>query len=216
MQTPSGTNVYPIVDPGAVSPATGPAGFAVTSAPGATANQPIPMPVRWLYVLENGALVAPTGSGSTATVAGETASNKIVGRIAFWTDDDSCRVNINTASTGTLLDVPRAYSSGLSAAHPTAGSLTQEQAFGYYQPVQKEFQRYPGHPAMTDLRSVFPLLSQSQIYDLVPRIVGGGIHRGNPPRRGLQHPSPAIPRTTVFMPMWMSCFLTRRGELTAV
>ncbi len=105
VQTPNGTNVYPIVDPGATNTVTGPSGFSVTSAPNATPNQPIPMPIRWLYVLEDGSLVAPSGSGATATVPGETASNKIVGRIAFWTDDDTCRVNINTASTGTFWDV---------------------------------------------------------------------------------------------------------------
>jgi len=175
--SPSGTNVYPIVDPGATNAAYGPAGFTVSSAPGATPTQPFPMPVQWLYVLADGSIVAPTGSGSTVTVPGANSSDKaIVGRIAFWTDDNTCRVNINTASAGTFWDVPRAYSTN--SGTPVAGLLTQEQALGYYQPVQKEFQRYPGHPAMTDLRAVFTNATPAQIYNIVPRIVGGGSTQG--------------------------------------
>jgi uncharacterized protein (TIGR02600 family) len=75
-----------------------------------------PMPVRWIYVLRDGTLTAPTPlSGSAAGNAGlkatwsavsttatpstgvPTKENPIVGRIAFWTDDDTCKVNINTA-----------------------------------------------------------------------------------------------------------------------
>ena len=183
VQTPGGTTVYPIVNPSATNAATGVSGFSFTAPPGATAGQPLPMPVRWLYVLEDGSLVAPTGSGSVATVAGETPSNKIVGRIAFWTDDNTCRVNINTASAGTFWDVPRGYTTlaTANAGIPTPGSLTQEQAYGYYQPVQHEFQRYPGHPAMTDLRAVFTNATPAQIYSIVPRIVGGGSTQGTLP-----------------------------------
>lgn len=69
-------------------------GFSVSSsttpvASGANAN-PVPMPVKWLYVLENGKIVAPTtsGSGTQATVSGASSTNQIVGRIAFWADDE--------------------------------------------------------------------------------------------------------------------------------
>jgi len=172
----TGEKIYPILDPGSNAE-----GFTNTSAPGATAYQPAPMPVRWLYMLQDGSLVSPTGSGKTAAVSGETPSNPIVGRIAFWTDDETCKVNINTASAGTFWDVPRAYSvlpgtTGL----PPAGDLTKEQGLGYYQPIQHEFQRYPGHPAMTDLRAVFTgsSVTAQQIYDIVPRIIGGGSTQG--------------------------------------
>ena len=180
VQTSSGAEVYPILDPGATA-----AGYAVASAPGATATQPVPMAVRWLYVLQDGTIAAPTGSGKAATVAEETASNKIVGRIAFWTDDETCKVNINTAGAGTFWDVPRAYSvlpnpvNGVKTSGvPAPGSATQEQAFGYYQPTQQEFQRYPGHPAMTDLRAVFPALTPDQIYAMTPRLLPGGSAQG--------------------------------------
>ena len=43
-----------------------------------------------------------------------------------------------------------------------------------FQPAQKEYQRYPGHPAMTSLSTVFPSLSAEDIYKLAPRIVGEG------------------------------------------
>lgn len=62
------------------------------------------MPVKWLYVLKDGTLTAPSTFGANGTQAnwkkGErepTIANPIVGRVAFWTDDESCKVNINTA-----------------------------------------------------------------------------------------------------------------------
>ncbi len=159
-----GAKNYPILD---ASP--GADGFAVTSAPGATTYQPVPMPLRWLYVLQDGSLVSPTGSGNHAAVSGETGANPVIGRVAFWTDDESCKVNINTASEGTFWDVPRA-------------ETNQEHDLGSYQPAQREYQRYPGHPAMTSLSAVFnsgsSSLTPAQIYSLVPRIVGGGSEAG--------------------------------------
>jgi len=176
VQLPDGKKLFPILDPSAAAE-----GYSNTSAPGATSYQPVPMPVRWLYILQDGSLVSPTGSGKTVTVAGATPGNPIVGRIAFWTDDETCKVNVNTASAGTFWDVPRAYSvlSGTTGL-PIAGDLTKEQGLGYFQPIQHEFQRYPAHPAMTDLRAVFGSanITEQQIYDLVPRIVGGGSTQG--------------------------------------
>ncbi len=155
--------IYPILTP---QPSTdGAEEFSLASSvPGSTTEQPVPMPVRWLYVLENGNIVAPSSSGNTITVDG--ASNSpIVGRIAFWTDDETCKININTASEGTFWDVPRANSD-------------EEKALAKFQPAQKEFQRYPGHPAMTSLGAALPFLSTSQIYDIVPRVIGGGSSGG--------------------------------------
>jgi len=125
------------------------------------------MPVKWLYVLQDGTIVAPSGAGTTAAVAGDTKANPIIGRIAFWADDDTSKVNINTASEGTYWDVPRADS-------------TAERTLATSQPIRKEFQRYPGHPAMTSLSAVFPSLATQpdRIYDIVPRINGGGSNAG--------------------------------------
>ncbi len=144
--------IYPILDPSAA-----PTGYTNTS------GTSVVMPVKWLYVLQDGSVVAPTATGSN-TVAVEGTSS-IVGRIAFWTDDESCKVNINTAGEGTYWDMPRA-------------DTTTERAYASYQPARNEFQRYPGHPAMTCLSSVFPALSGSQIYAIVPRVEGGGSYGG--------------------------------------
>ncbi|MEZ0273526.1 MAG: Verru_Chthon cassette protein A, partial [Roseimicrobium sp.] len=143
--------VYPILDATALEDPTGAgktgkvAGFGITATvPGGTAEQPLPMPVRWLYVLQDGRLVVPTGgSGDKATFDESvvTKANPIIGRIAFWTDDESCKVNLNTAAEGTPWDVPRAVG-------------WSDRNFAYYIPAQNEFQRFPGHPAMTCLSTV--------------------------------------------------------------
>ena len=168
-----GVKNYPILDPSAT-----PDGFAITSAPGVagTSYQTAPMPTRWLYVLRDGQVVPPAETlGKTATIPGATAAtgtNPIIGRIAFWTDDETCKVNINTASEGTYWDVPRARTN-------------QEFAFAQKPPWHNEFQRYPGHPATTSLSAVFPKPSgytdqtwAEQIYNIVPRIIGGGSTEG--------------------------------------
>ena len=56
--------------------------------------------VRWLGVTRSGALVSdPSAKG------GETRANDpVVGKIAFWTDDDTTKVNINTAGGFTQPD----------------------------------------------------------------------------------------------------------------
>ncbi len=127
------------------------------------------MPVRWLYVLKDGSLVAPdvAATGNAISIQGVTSANPVVGRIAFWTDDETCRININTASEGTFWDTPR-------------GASTTEQSLANYQPSQKEYQRYPAHPAMTCLSTVFPKSASQtdqqwaeQIYQIIPRIKGG-------------------------------------------
>lgn len=150
--------VYPILDPrasntiGTVNPV---AGFSISNAPGgavagaaaAPGNNPAPMPVRWLYVLQNGRLAVPTGqSGSVVSFSGAdqpSATNPIVGRVAFWTDDESCKVNLNTSGEGTYWDTPRLTS-------------TDDVRMAFYQPTRNEWQRYPGHPGTTSLSAVFP------------------------------------------------------------
>lgn len=168
-------DVWPILDPAGLGKVEG---FDVTGAP-ATAKQPVPMPVKWLYVLEDGTLVAAenTGSGTRASVPGATIQNPIVGRIAFWTDDDTSKLNINTASHGSFWDIPR------------AASLEERDRMARFQPAAREFQRYPGHPATTSLAPVFGHLFggpgnlseagfEAFVLGLVPRIQGGGSQRG--------------------------------------
>lgn len=175
---------YPILDPSAQNKVEG---FSLTSTSssvvgGATPNAAA-MPARWLYVLRDGQVVNPTGTGITADVAGATTlgtgptlGNPIVARIAFWTDDETCKVNINTAAEGTFWDVPRFHTD-------------QDVALAKCQPTKDEFQRYPGHPAMTSLAPILfatnsastPALSSAQmdaLYSLTPRINGGGSQAG--------------------------------------
>lgn len=165
--------VYPIIDPLALE--SGVEGFAVEDAPGETEKQPIPMPTRWLYVLEDGSLVVPNDSSAgnnEISFSGDslpTEDNPIVGRIAFWTDDESSKVNINTASEGVVWDMPRANS------HYDAYSFADKQ------PVQNEYQRFPGHPATTSLSPVMgPWLGgdPSTYYQLTPFVENGGSFGG--------------------------------------
>jgi uncharacterized protein (TIGR02600 family) len=157
------------------------AGFSISEAgtpAGPAGSNPIPMPVKWLYLLKQGQIVAPSGgSGNLATFSGANAptdANPIVGRIAFWTDDETCKVNINTASEGVYWDTPRT-------------KTAVEDALKTNQPVTAEYQRYPGHPAMTSLSTVLKKpagspMSEAQwaqyLYGLAPRIADGGSQAG--------------------------------------
>jgi uncharacterized protein (TIGR02600 family) len=195
--TISGTSRYPILDGSNLKTLAGlPAGaksydadsdnaadidgfYIGSAAPVAstTGANPVPMPVKWLYVLEDGRIVAPSGgSGNTATFSGPnapSAGNKIVGRVAFWADDETCKVNVNTASEGTYTDTPRVYSTG---------DLT----LATNQPVRGEYQRYPGHPAMTSLSVVVKKPSATitdaqwaqELFKIVPRVEDGGSKAG--------------------------------------
>jgi uncharacterized protein (TIGR02600 family) len=161
-----------------------------------TANTPVPMPVKWIYVLQDGTLIVPDASSSDVATfenagAGKkpTASNPITGRIAFWTDDECSKVNINTASEGTYWDVPKTVSL-------TDFNLSD------CQPVTNEFQRYPGHPAMTSLSPILGSLwsgtdtntMADAIYGIAPRIVGGGSKGGTVAtgEAGLSGTTPAL------------------------
>ena len=109
--TPAKANRYPILDPSLERQVEG-LEFIRDAYPKAERSsilQTARMPVKWLYVLKDGTLTAPSGSAADGTQAtwkkGErepTAANPIVGRVAFWTDDETCKVNINTAGGYTL------------------------------------------------------------------------------------------------------------------
>lgn len=154
---PSGiiTTNYPIMDPALAmtNPLTGSAnatnvdGFSIdTTAPCYTSSNPAAMPVVWLYMLKDGTLIAPDAS-STATATFNSASvrpssnNPIVGRIAFWTDDETCKLNINTASEGMPWDPPTFNS-------------PEETGYMNYAPGQHEYNRFLGHPFSVSLSPV--------------------------------------------------------------
>jgi len=163
---------YPILDPGALGTVKG---FSINgsvvppnySSINPLTDNPAPMPVQWLYMLKDGSLRAIDGTGK---IPDATKTNPIVSRIAFWTDDDTCKVNINTAAGDEWNDTtnPGSFADMPMAQHSFEGLLKSRQ------PVMHEYQRYPGHPATTYLSAVFPNLSRAQIAVIAPRVSGGG------------------------------------------
>ncbi len=196
---------YPIADAAAADPATGVEGFSLTNAPGydnskaaAPDNNPAPMPVKWIYMLKDGTMTAPdkydaaTGIASFTTGAIPTGTNPIVGRMAYWTDDETAKVNINTASEGSFADVPVCNTQPVGGAYDSSGARNSYVAdpekkiyefdLAEFQGALKEYQRYPGHPATTCLSTVFqksltamnPSISRKdlikQLTDVTPRV----------------------------------------------
>ena len=167
VQTVSGQTVYPIFDPSATNTVQG------VSIDAPNTQQ---MPVAWLYQLQDGTL-GPAGNA--------TAANPIVARIAFWTDDDTSKININTAGYGASWNTPRVNSAADIAA-------------GNEQPAQGEYSAYPGHPATTSLNVVFgstnaPSLAQEQQWlGLTPRYTWGGSQFGTQPTT----PGETVPMVT--------------------
>lgn len=107
-------------------------------------NWRVPMPVEWLYVLRDGTVGILDAENSFQPKDKVSGRNPIVGRVAFWTDDESCKININTASEPTYW------------ATPTLGDR-DDWGWAKIQPGSGEFQRFPGHPATTALSPVlFP------------------------------------------------------------
>lgn len=143
----------------------------------------VAMPVTWVYqladgtlgTLERGAPGAPSYKFRALSPGGTpSADNPIVARFAFWADDETSKLNINTHAGGLAWDVPR-----------VGGEL--DMAMGKYQPAQKEWQRYPGHPASTHLSpalapGVLDIVNDrdamEMLYSVVPRVVGGGSESG--------------------------------------
>ncbi len=159
----AGTLVYPILDPLALERygdsnesriqgmgvAAGPAG-APGMMPATTQRHQMPMPVRWLYVLSNGKVLAPLPSSGPTQARFNMAdfqpennepAPRLIGRIAFWTDDESCKINLNTASE------PAPW-------HPPMTASERDRAAADSQPVRGEHHRVAGHPASTALSPV--------------------------------------------------------------
>ena len=177
----SGSLLYPIMDPLLKDVVEG---FTITAPPdydtsaeSSVTNNGAPMPVKWLYVLKDGSITAPTAGTKTATWSASDGStvpskkNPIVGRIAYWTDDETCKININTASEPTPWDTPRVVS----------GTGQSDMLYGRYQPAFREYQRFPGHPFTMALSPVLYPNSEkitpeqkNLIYKLIPRVEQGG------------------------------------------
>ncbi|MES2597706.1 MAG: Verru_Chthon cassette protein A [Verrucomicrobiota bacterium] len=172
--------LFPVIDPRAQSssPSSSVGGFSYkdTNLAGSKLSgvrvsggdqQRVPMPVEWLYVLKDGSLGSLSEAGVFQGASQPTSANPIVGRVAFWSDDESSKVNINTASEPTAWAVPTFF-------------YDQDARYARYQPLNGEFQRYPGHPAMTALSPVlFPgqnvtVAQKESIYQVIPKVSSGG------------------------------------------
>lgn len=160
--TANGQLSFPVIDPRAWSadPLLAVEGFqydevkgAVGPSQGGEGMQRLPMPVRWIYQLQDGTLGTLGAGGRFAGVNGERATrqNPMVARFAFWVDDETCKVNINTAAEGAFWDTPRA-------------DTAQERALAATVPSRLEYMRHAGHPAGVCLSSV--LLPQRRITPL--------------------------------------------------
>jgi len=200
---------YPIIDPAASVAANGNLpveGFSYTAAgasggslsgvtyPTGGAPASLPMPVKWLYVLKDGSVgtvtQAPGSPAASWTPAGAvvpTEDNPIIGRVAFWTDDESCKININTAGEPSYYSVPTFFHE-------------REAGWASRPPATFEYQRFPGHPATIALSSVlypnpthaptlyngdsYPLYLpaylqlKNAIYNLTPKLGMGGSQDG--------------------------------------
>ncbi|MBL9114814.1 MAG: Verru_Chthon cassette protein A [Verrucomicrobiaceae bacterium] len=219
--TPSTNVIFPVLDPRSYaevegSPGQAPddrrvEGFSISSEPpdyasdsntnvtgvnvsGGTDDWRVPLPVRWLYVLQDGTVgtMAQTPGGSANWVGGggpsPTQENPIVGRIAFWTDDESTKININTAGEPALWELPLVYHK-------------RDYDWANNQPVVAEYQRYPGHPATVALSTVllpsfawdtFPkgsttgnnydsegIAYKNRLYEMLPKLGPGGTQDGS-------------------------------------
>lgn len=151
------TLVYPILDPAAFERVgdrgeSRVQGLAINgTAPAVSPRHQMPMPVRWLYVLSTGKILAPLPGGDLSIARfdmsefrpqGNEPAPKIIGRIAFWTDDESCKINLNTATE------PAPW-------HPPMTVSERDRWAADTQPVRGETHRLSGHPAYTALSPVF-------------------------------------------------------------
>lgn len=154
--------LYPIANPDSLATV---AGFSSsrTQTAGIAWDDRLAMPVRWLYLSSDG------------SVSPDPAAGDPVARIAFWTDDESCKINVNTASAtdaASYWDIPR-------------GTLKYDvRELALKQPAQNEFNRYPGHPAAVSLTTVFPDLANQgnawlqTLINATPRYQWGGSANG--------------------------------------
>lgn len=143
--------IYPIASPEALGEV---AGFSSSRAQSSvTWDDRLAMPVRWLYLQKNGTMNADPSVGEPVL------------RVAYWTDDESSKININTASAtdaNSYADIPR------------ANFRDERGKISLIQPAQNEFNRYPGHPATVSLTTVFPASTISDLIHATPRYEWGG------------------------------------------
>jgi uncharacterized protein (TIGR02600 family) len=183
-----GKKKFPIFDPTSAPEVEGFENRAV-AAGYATDSASLPMPVRWLYLLKNGQVVAMENK----IIAGASEENPPIARVGFWTDDECCKINLNTAGSGLYWDTPRGRGNDFEMGAFSAGSntlpLVTRTGLAASIPGVREYQRYPGHPAMVSLDPVFfhhgwfPITTsthdrQKRLLEWLPRLAYGGSKYG--------------------------------------
>ncbi len=171
-----GESHYPILDPRIQVGEVEGFSFQQNAELGSNPGTALPMPAQWLYLLRDGSIGSLSNDNHWQGEGTPTADNPMVGRVAYWADDESTKLNVNVASEGIPWDQPRA-------------DTPLERNYAHDQPVTREVQRYPGHPAMTSMSSLlFPGKAAnhldpnkrlnndelSLIYSLTPRVVARG------------------------------------------
>lgn len=174
VSTGSNQWIYPIASPDALGTV---AGFTSSKAPGSAAwDDRLAMPVRWMYVQKNGSM----------------SSDPLVGdpvlRVAYWTDDESSKININTASASdasSYADIPR------------ANFRDERGKIALGQPAQNEFNRYPGHPATVSLSTVLSG-SIAALIQATPRYEWGGSENATKNINAVRPPLPGQKRDRLY------------------
>lgn len=154
--------VWPILNPAATNWAEG-----LTVSVDTAGETNAAMPVEWLYVLADGTIIPQDQL---------VAANPPVGRVAFWTDDETCKINLNTAGERTMWDRPRSWHE-------------KRAIYGNNQPSTGEYNAYPGHPATVSLSAVFgralsgepPEKIVEDMLALTPRYRWGGSENASRP-----------------------------------
>lgn len=115
-----------------------------TAAGGDETKLRVPMPVEWIYLLQDGTMGTLDATNKFVSAAAgkvATVTNPIVGRIAFWADDESCKINVNTASEPTFAGSPYYFHD-------------RDRMWAHFPALSSEYQRYQGHPATVALSTV--------------------------------------------------------------
>lgn len=162
----NGTWTYPVLNPAAIGTVEG---FSSTQAadPSVAWDARCSMPVRWLYI------------GRDGTISNSLQPDS-VGRVAFWTDDETCKVNINTASA-TRLNHQIVTPADDSFWDTPRTRMRQDYNMGRFPLREDEFQRYPGHPATVNLLTVLGTTAGfglPEVFSLTPRYKWGGSENG--------------------------------------
>ncbi len=97
--------------------------YLITDRRDATTGAPAQMKLRWIYVRKNGGTDLDASGLPIETPSRTNKANPIVGRFAYWTDDESSRINYNLAWKRNTASTIASNSNDAPAAHPSRINL---------------------------------------------------------------------------------------------